>query len=675
MPYCSPTLPTIGVSPDRLGSQHNPARRQPSRLSGSAGRVRVRPAVEAWGTVEAMPSRPGLRALLVALGTAFAMAATPVAMPLQPASAQDTGRVVPVNGHGWGHGRGLGQWGANGYARDAGWTSGQILDHYYGGTTSGPAPAGGTVDPQAVRVELRFMVGQATTVALGQGTIVLRGTDDAELARLSSGAARLRWNGSGYDLDTAPACAGPWTVQSTIAGRTTVRLVAESTGTNSNRLLQACGPAYRSWYEGELWAVVEAGATRTINLVPVEQYLRGVVPNEMPSGWPSAALEAQAVAARSYALAGDSRQAPYADTCDSTLCQVYDGVYTSRGGAFRSSTAARTDAAIAATAGTVRLRGNATVARTEFSSSTGGWTAGGEFPAVVDDGDATATNPHHAWSVSVDLTPLEATYNRGHIEAITVVQRNGLGADGGRATRVELRFEQGTVTETGSTVRSLLGLKSDWFTPGAVVDTSKRRSPEGAYIDRSYQRLVGRPASEEELDRWYATIQRGDRLALTTLLVHSDHFLGRVVDDLYQRALGRDPDPDGKAYWIAQINGGLTVEQLGVLFFGSREFFLRTGGTDASFVTALYRAILGRDPDPGGQQYWEGQLGQGGAGLDDVAAGFYQSLESRRDRAVVLHLETRGEAPSEPARAILAERLLSADDLVVAAEIAASPEA
>ena len=76
----------------------------------------------------------------------------------------------------------------------------------------------------------------------------------------------------------------------------------------------------------------------------------------MPATWSPAALRAQAVAARSYAMAGDNRHTPYADTCDTTLCQVYKGhAYVDGGGRRRRSmTSPTTDAAIAATAGVVR---------------------------------------------------------------------------------------------------------------------------------------------------------------------------------------------------------------------------------------------------------------------------------------------------------------------------------
>jgi hypothetical protein len=421
-------------------------------------------------------------------------------------------------------------------------------------------------------------------------------------------------------------------------------------------------------------AAVAGGSGRTVNVVTIEQYLRGVVPNEMPAFWPQAALEAQAVAARSYAMAGDNRQQPYADTCDTTLCQVYDGLYTDRGG-FRQATHHRTDAAVQATAGLVRIRTNGTVARTEFSSSTGGYTAGGEFPAVVDDGDATSINPHRFWTVTIDVGPVEQRYGLGRLLAIDVVGRSGLGPDGGRVTKVDLVFEQGAVAETGTGLRTILGLKSDWFTPGPVGGTDLRASHTGTYIDGVYQRLAGRPASDGEIARWYGTVSGGDRRALTGELVLSDHFAGRMVDDLYQRALGRPADESGRRYWVDRMAAGVELRSIGVYFYGSTEYFLRSGATNRRYVDALYRNILGRAPDPAGERYWTALLDNGAARLDDVAAEFYASLESRRQRAGTLHRLLLGPVVSAEVGDALAGRLVSSDDLSLAAEITASVEA
>ncbi len=93
---------------------------------------------------------------------------------------------------------------------------------------------------------------------------------------------------------------------------------------------------------------------------------------------------------------------------------------------------ARTDRAVTETIGQVRIDSKGAVARTEFSSSTGGYTAGGVFPAVPDDGDAIAANPNVAWVASVSGDAIEQAYPQlGVLVSVTVTGRNGLGPFGG----------------------------------------------------------------------------------------------------------------------------------------------------------------------------------------------------------------------------------------------------
>ena len=129
-----------------------------------------------------------------------------------------------------------------------------------------------------------------------------------------------------------------------------------------------------------------AGAARTVNIVPLEQYVSGVVPNESPAGWGTLGqpgpqgrpwgfqeLEAQAVAARSYVMAGLGSYGGYADTCDLD-CQTYRGTLNE---------SALTDLAVSDTAGKVMEFPDGAVAATQYSASTGGYTAPGTFPAVA----------------------------------------------------------------------------------------------------------------------------------------------------------------------------------------------------------------------------------------------------------------------------------------------------
>ena len=86
-----------------------------------------------------------------------------------------------------------------------------------------------------------------------------------------------------------------------------------------------------------------------------------------------------------------------------------DGFVSATG--FTLHEAPTTDVAVAETANVVRGNSGGGVARTEFSSSTGGWTAGGTFPAVVDDGDDISANPNHTWSAALDTAAIETAFD------------------------------------------------------------------------------------------------------------------------------------------------------------------------------------------------------------------------------------------------------------------------
>jgi stage II sporulation protein D len=195
--------------------------------------------------------------------------------------------------------------------------------------------------------------------------------------------------------------------------------------------------------------------------VPLEQYLWGVVPGEMPSDWHPEALKAQAVAARSYALAtrvpGRAFDA-YADV----RSQVYLGVAGERPAA---------TAAVRATAGEVLTFGGA-VARTLFHSTSGGRTASAKdafdedvpYLVAVDD-PADAVSPHHRW---------------GPVAVRAAVGAKALGVEGpildarvgslaaGRARTVVLTLPGGERTVPGADFRFAYGLRSTWIELGVL---------------------------------------------------------------------------------------------------------------------------------------------------------------------------------------------------------------
>jgi len=434
----------------------------------------------------------------------------PVDEDAEPPPSTDYGEVV-VEGRGWGHGRGMGQYGALGYAINHGWTRDEILGHFYGNTEAE------TLDPQDIGVRLLSHDDEATTVVVADAILVV-GDEAGNWIELDDQAVQVTLDGNvdRYSIAVGPDCGGPFTdagfdIESPIVrirsahyvvpspSTTTTSTTTSTSTTTTTTTTVAPDPVLEvidtgdadldvtlglcdsstsgTWYRGELRAARYEGNQRTVNYVDVEQYLRSVVPREMPASWADKgdgsgahALESQAVAARSYSLAED--RYGYAKTCDTTRCQVYYGRSSWSGSSTWSNEDDRSDAAIEATAGLVRVFGD-DVARTEFSASTGGHTITGVFPGVPDDGDNVLVdgepyNPVHRWTEELSFADLLAAFVEpscplDDLYEAVVVNRDGHGDDGGRGD-LELRSRNGCVTVVaGYDFQRQFGLKSKWF--------------------------------------------------------------------------------------------------------------------------------------------------------------------------------------------------------------------
>ncbi|WP_309134390.1 SpoIID/LytB domain-containing protein [Cellulomonas sp.] len=541
------------------------------------------------------PRRPLRTRAGAVVALLVAALAAPFTAAVPPAHAADTELVV--TGRGWGHGRGMGQWGALGYAVDHGWSAQRILQHYYGNTTEG------NVGNPEMTVELLSLLGKPLVVT-GPGLTVTSGGRTTSLGA-GTAALRLTLSGSTVRVERGTGCVSAWTpVSGTFAANDT-RVASTASPSSIDNLVRVCEAAGERAYRGALSVVNHGGQQMTVNHLPTEAYLRGVVPRESPAGWASAgngrgieALKAQAVAARSYALS--SRRPSGALTCDTTTCQVYGGagVKTS---AWTLMEDARADAAIAATAGSVRLL-NGAVARTEFSSSTGGHTAGGVFPAVVDLGDAVAGNPRHTWSIRTTYATAAARLGTGPIRSIDVTGRNGLGADGGRVTQVTVRTTAGTThTFSGNAVRSALGLYSDWFSFAGASEAQAQ-----AVVRALYQDVLGRAPDPGGLATWTGMVTAtGDARVVARGIVMSTERLHTFVRAEYASALKRAPEAAGLDHWTRYLQGGTSVPELQVYIYGSDEALLNLGGGDLGrWVDGMYRGILGRAATAQERAYW-----------------------------------------------------------------------
>ncbi|HLX20015.1 MAG TPA: SpoIID/LytB domain-containing protein [Gaiellaceae bacterium] len=345
------------------------------------------------------------------------------------AGAARAATVVVVTGRGWGHGVGMSQWGARGYAQH-GWDWRRILGHYYPGTQVGTTPN--------VVVRVLLAASQPSVeVACASGMRVGDAT-----GRTYSLPARTYSVGAGLLVHKHR-------LQSPVAFY--------------------CGGGPLEWdgraYHGALLLRAGGGRLAVVDAVDLEDYVRGVIAGEMPHRWPLAALEAQAVVARSYALV-TRRPGRFFELYADDRSQVYGGI-----GMETPSTlyaAAQTEGRIVTYDGSV--------AATYFFSTSGGrtadvrdvWPARTAVPylrSVADPYDR--ESPVHEWGPYA-LSPQALAARLGVPFGTLRVVRNG----SDRVASVRL----GNALLTGQEVMERLRLRSTWFNLGELTLTDGRSS-------------------------------------------------------------------------------------------------------------------------------------------------------------------------------------------------------
>jgi stage II sporulation protein D len=374
------------------------------------------------------------------------------ALALAP-GAPAAGRLI-IKGHGYGHGIGMSQYGALGFAQH-GSTYREILGHYYEQTDIVPL-----ADTPDVRVLLQTTRRTVVSGVVAAGSRKLRAKSS-----YSAGATGRRvslYAASGRRLGTYPA---PLRLAAPKGGALRLRGAAEN-GTSNGR------------YRGALELRAVGGRLQAINALDLEDYVRGVISAESPSTWPAEALKAQAVAARTYALTTNiGTTTDGIDQYADTRSQMYKGV---------PAEYATTDAAVAATAGQVVAQ-NGRPVTTFFFSTSGGHTENvedsfiGALPrtwlkGVVDPFDA--VSPRHNWG---PFTMSQATVQaklkglvRGSFRGITVLERGA----SPRIVRAEVNGTNGVTQVTGPQLRTRLGLFDTWATFTYISGSKKHSSDD-----------------------------------------------------------------------------------------------------------------------------------------------------------------------------------------------------
>jgi stage II sporulation protein D len=395
------------------------------------------------------------------IAAAFLLA---VSAPTASAAAKTT---FTIRGAGFGHGVGMSQYGAMGYAQK-GRSAAEILAHYYSGT------ALGTTDPaKAVRIQLVANTSSASVSGARQaGSRKLDPAKTYTLKRRGLSQVELSSDGKKVATFTAPL---------------------QVTGEGGVTTLGGQG-SYRGVLEFE--PSVFSGLS-VINKVGLDEYLQGVVPAESPASWPAEALKAQAIAARTYAIT-TAKSADFDHYAD-TRSQVYKGV---------GIETATTNQAVADTRGQI-VTYNGQPVVTYFFSTSGGKTEDVENTTLgtepkpwlksVDD-EFDSVSPRHRWTTKLTMKSAARKLGglvQGSFKGIRVTKR-GVSP---RIMTAEVVGSRGTTPTDGATLRARLGLFDTWASFTAISGEQEKPDPVegdpsgGATIPpRSFSYVPKRPA-------------------------------------------------------------------------------------------------------------------------------------------------------------------------------------
>jgi stage II sporulation protein D len=236
------------------------------------------------------------------------------------------------------------------------------------------------------------------------------------------------------------------------------------------------GPSQTFSFDGRLYRgeFQRSADGQIVNLVDLEAYLYSVIPREMPPSWPSAALETQAICARTYVLQRSDPRRSY-DLVPSELDQRYDGIEAETPAA---------SAAVDATAGRVLSFGGG-FAQVAYSSCCGGHTESA-FDAWGNSTQpylcgvvctSCSDSPNFRWQRDLASDAIVSRFSGsvatlGRLNDVRIVDRD----NSGRARTFELVTDRGSSVVSGTAFRRTVGSR---VLPSLLV-TDVQRTPDGA---------------------------------------------------------------------------------------------------------------------------------------------------------------------------------------------------
>jgi SpoIID/LytB domain protein len=394
----------------------------------------------------------GERRVRLALAT-FAVLVVLLALLVLLASDARAASAVnfTIKGRGWGHGIGMSQYGAYGFATHSDLTYKQILQHYYTGIGFGDAG----------NPPIRVMLNTGLRAVSATAATAFKATDGTKTKTIAGGVvAKVTWVGG----------TSPYQV---VAGSATYRFSAPvvfKPGTSFLKLVNANQNGYAGvHYRGQLRVVHFTTGLMVVNVLALQSYLYGVVPFESPASWPATALRVQAVAARSYALA--TRKSGAFDVYCTTASQYYGGLDAGHG------EEPSTTRAVKDTAGVVATYGGKPIVAYYFSTSGGHtesienvWGSAAPVPylkGVTDPYDG--ASPYHVWKpVTVSAGSVASklgTYSPGNPSGVEGLLKTIYVTKRGTSPRVITAYvvgDAGIHPISGASLRANLGLRDTW---------------------------------------------------------------------------------------------------------------------------------------------------------------------------------------------------------------------
>jgi hypothetical protein len=140
-------------------------------------------------------------------------------------------------------------------------------------------------------------------------------------------------------------------------------------------------------------------------------------------------------------------------------------------------------------------------------------------------------------------------------------------------------------------------------------------TPDYNFIEKIYHDLFGRVAEPQGFIYWTNLLAQGVPRAQVVYtiveLAYPEESQRDEVASLYEQFLGRAPDPQGDAFWIAYLYAGGSVQSMSQALVDSPEFFARAGGTDDGFLSLLFSTALDRPIDDAADAYFSLLLADG----------------------------------------------------------------